>query len=303
MTMLHTISVVIPAYNAAATIQEAIASARAQSLRPIEIIVIDDASTDETLSRVAEVAGPDLIVIRNAQNAGGAVSRNRGIECARGDVIAFLDADDLWSPHKLATQLDRLNAHRGGDAFCFCAVTSTNEYAERRVLPKRGPLPRESLADFMLKAGHIVQTSSIVVPRHLLGRSRFTETLRRFQDIDFVLQLEAHGLEPLYVAEPLTDWRTVGNPKRVSANSDPAIMRSFLERHGKQLTFAHQLGLEVRSFSPPPGFLGAFRWSARVLLSVITGALGVPNAVSLLLKHSLGVRHFGTLRNRFGVGS
>lgn len=300
--MLHSISVVIPAYNAGATIQEAIAAARAQTLRPLEIIVIDDASSDDTLLKISSAAGTDLVVIRNAQNAGGAVSRNRGIECARGDVIAFLDADDLWSPHKLQRQLAQLNAHRG-DAFCFTAVTATNEYAERRVLPKRAPMQGESLADFMLKAGHIVQTSSIVVPRHLLANSRFTETLRRFQDIDFVLQLEAAGLTPLYIAEPMTQWRTVGNVKRVSANSDPAVMRAFLERHGKRLTFAHRLGLEVRSFSPKPGVVGAIRWSSRVVLSVMAGALGIPNAVSLLLKHSLGVRQFGALRNRLGLGS
>jgi glycosyltransferase involved in cell wall biosynthesis len=300
--MLHSISVVIPAYNAGATIQEAIASARAQTHRPVEIIVIDDASADDTLLKISEIAGPDLVVIRNAQNAGGAVSRNRGVESARGDVIAFLDADDLWSKEKLAIQLAHLNAHRG-DAFCFSAVMSTNEYAEQRVLPKRGPLLGESLADFMLKAGHIVQTSSIAVPRHLLANCRFTETLRRFQDIDFVLQLGTAGLSPLYIAEPLTQWRTVGNAKRVSANSDPTVMSAFLERHGKRLTFAHRLGLEVRSFSPRPGLLGAIRWCSRVVLSVMAGALGISNAVSLLLKHSLGVRQFGALRNRFGVGS
>jgi glycosyltransferase involved in cell wall biosynthesis len=300
--MLPSVSIIIPAYNAAATIQEAIATARAQTHRALEIIVIDDASTDDTLARIAAAAGPDLVVIRNAENAGGALTRNRGIEHARGDVIAFLDADDLWSPYKLALQLERLNAS-GEDAFCFCAVQSTNEYAERHILPKRGPYPGERLADFMLKAGHIVQTSSIVVPRHLLGRCRFTETLRRFQDIDFVLQLDGAGLKPVYVSQPLTEWRNVGNPKRVSANADSSIMRTFLERHGDRLSFAQRLGLEVRSFSPAPGILGSLRWSGRVLLSVATGALAVPNAISLLLKHSLGVRNFGALRSRLGVGS
>ncbi len=300
--MLRTVSVVIPAYNAAKTIQDAIATARAQTHRPNEIIVIDDASSDDTLDRIAEVAGPDLVLIRNARNAGGAATRNRGIQQARFDVIAFLDADDLWAPQKLAVQLDCINRHHG-DAFCFSAVNSTNEYAERRVVPRRGPHAKEPLADFMLKAGNVVQTSSIAVPRHLLGGCRFTESLRRFQDIDFVLQLDAARLQALYIDEPLVEWRNVGNPKRVSANCDPSLMRAFLERHGQHLSLAQRLGLEVRSFSPPPGMLGSIRWFGRVLLSVAAGALAIPNAISLLLKHSLGVRHFGALRNRLGVGS
>lgn len=300
--MLKTVSVVIPAYNAAATIQDAIATARAQTLKPLEIIVIDDASSDATLAKIAEVAGPDLVVVRNASNAGGAATRNRGIDCANGDVIAFLDADDLWSPYKLALQVELLNECRD-PAFCFSAVQSTNEYGERRVLPKRGPRPDERLADFMLKDGHIVQTSTIAVPRHLLAHARFTETLRRFQDIDFVLQLGAAKLRPLYAATALTEWRNVGNPKRVSANSDTGVMRAFLDRHGNALTFAQRLGLEMRSFSPSPGVFSKLRWSGRLLLSVGAGALAPPNAISLLLKHSLGVRQFGALRNRLGLGS
>lgn len=300
--MLQTVSVVIPAFNAAATIQDAIATARAQTLKPHEIIVIDDASTDATLAKVAEVDGPDLIVLRNDANAGGAATRNRGIVQATGDVIAFLDADDLWSPYKLALQVEKLN-ECSEPAFCFSAVQSTNEYGERRVLPKRGPMPRESLADYMLKAGHIVQTSTIVVPRHLLGNCRFTETLRRFQDIDFVLQLGVAKLRPLYSETPLTEWRTVGNPKRVSSNSDTSVLRAFLDRHGSELNFTHRLGLEMRSFSPTPGVLSKLRWSGRLLLSVVTGALPPPNAISLLLKHSLGVRQFGALRSRLGLGS
>jgi hypothetical protein len=162
---------------------------------------------------------------------------------------------------------------------------------------------QESLADYMLKAGHIVQTSTIIVPRHLLGKCRFTETLRRFQDIDFVLQLGAAKLRPLFNETSLTEWRTVGNPKRVSSNSDTSVLRSFLDRHGSELSFTHRLGLEMRSFSPTPGVLSRLRWSARLLLSVVTGALPPPNAISLLLKHSLGVRQFGALRSRLGLGS
>jgi hypothetical protein len=154
----------------------------------------------------------------------------------------------------------------------------------------------------MLKSGNVMQTSTLMVPRHLLAQCRFNEKLRRFQDLDFVLTLGNAGVAAVFCREPLVEWRNVGNPKRVSSNPDPAIMRTFLSHH-PELTVSQRLGLEIRSVGPAPGPLGALRWSWRLALSVFSGALALPNAVSLLLKHSLGLRYYGALRNRLGTGS
>lgn len=295
---LRTVSVVIPAYNSRDTIQQAIATARAQTLRPSQIIVVDDKSKDDTVQQAEAVAGPDLVIVRCPVNGGGGAARNRGIEHATGDVVAFLDADDLWAPNKLANQMALLRTQTR-ESFVFSAVEHTNEYGEKHILPKREPLPGESLADYMLKSGNIMQTSSLLVPRHLLAQCRFNEKLRRFQDLDFCLKLGEAGIAAVFCREPLVDWRNVGNPKRVSSNPDPAIMRTFLSHHPR-LTFAQRLGLEIRSVGPAPGALGKLRWSGRLALSVFTGALAVPNALSLLMKHSLGLRHYGALRARLG---
>lgn len=295
---LRTISVVIPAYNSRDTVQQAVATARAQTLRPTQIIVVDDASKDDTVQQLEAIGGPDLVIVRCAKNGGGGAARNRGIEHATGDVIAFLDADDLWAPNKLANQMALLRTQTR-DSFVFSAVEHTNEYGEKHILPKREPMAGESLGDYMLKAGNIMQTSSLLVPRHLLAQCRFNEKLRRFQDLDFCLTLGEAGVVPVFCREPLVEWRNVGNPKRVSSNPDPAIMRTFLSAHPR-LTFAQRLGLEIRSVGPAPGAAGMLRWSGRLALSVFTGALALPNALSLLMKHSLGLRNYGALRARFG---
>lgn len=296
---LKTVSVVIPAYNSRDTIQQAVATARAQTLRPTQIVVVDDASKDDTLQQLQGIAGPDLLVVRSPVNGGGGAARNRGIENATGDVVAFLDADDLWAPNKLANQMALLRT-QSRDSFCFTAVEHTNEYGEQHILPKREPFPGESLADYMLKSGNIMQTSTLLVPRHLLAKCRFNEKLRRFQDLDFVLTLGEQGIAAVFCLEPLVEWRNVGNPKRVSSNPDPAIMRTFLSHHPR-LTLSQRLGLEIRSVGPAPGAFGALRWSWRLALSVFSGALAVPNAVSLLLKHSLGLRYYSALRHRLGA--
>lgn len=104
---MPTISVITPAYNAANTIQETVASVLRQTFTDFELIVIDDGSTDETLSIVQRLDDPRVRVF-SFSNSGPQKSRNRGIERASGHYLTFLDADDLWARDKLACQLEAL---------------------------------------------------------------------------------------------------------------------------------------------------------------------------------------------------
>jgi hypothetical protein len=116
---VDTISVVIPARNSAATLAQAIASARAQTVTPFEIIVVDDASIDSTASTARAAGGALTRVICLPIRQGAAAARNHGVEAARGDLIAFLDADDTWDPWKTARQLDVM-ASQPEMVFCAC---------------------------------------------------------------------------------------------------------------------------------------------------------------------------------------
>lgn len=97
------VSCIVPVFNGERFLGEALDSIFAQNHRPIEVIVVDDGSTDRTKSVVEAYAG--RLIYFKQQNAGPAAARNRGIELARGEFIAFLDADDFWHPEKLARQL------------------------------------------------------------------------------------------------------------------------------------------------------------------------------------------------------
>lgn len=102
------ISCIIPVYNGERYLREAIDSILAQTYRPLEIIVVDDGSTDGTAD-VAASYGARLDYVRQS-NAGPAAARNRGLSLAQGEFVAFLDADDLWHPEKLACQMARFQA-------------------------------------------------------------------------------------------------------------------------------------------------------------------------------------------------
>lgn len=106
---LGLVSVVVPAYNCALYLQQAIESIRVQTYRSVEIIIIDDGSTDNTPDVIKNL-GDDIISIRQP-NCGPAGTRNKGIDAATGEFIAFLDADDVWLPSKLEKQIEYLDTH------------------------------------------------------------------------------------------------------------------------------------------------------------------------------------------------
>lgn len=117
MNVVPTVSVIIPNYNYGRYLAETLESVFAQTLSPHEVIVIDDGSTDNT-SEVLSSYGERIRVIHQ-QNRGVAAARNAGVELASGELVAFLDADDIWLPRKLERQLERFVADPGlGLVFC-----------------------------------------------------------------------------------------------------------------------------------------------------------------------------------------
>lgn len=200
--MTASVSVVIPAYNAERFLRDALASVLRQTLPPLEILVVDDGSGDNTARLAASVEG--VRCIRQA-NAGVSAARNRGIEEARGEFIALLDADDAWMPEKLAIQMAGLRS----DQFAFSARTETDE----NLLPLRmvrGGFPR-SLLEGLLFHGNVVGTpSSVVAPRQaLLDAGGFDPRLSMCADWDMWIRLATH-LSGVYSDESLVLYRVHG---------------------------------------------------------------------------------------------
>lgn len=161
----ETISVVIPCFNGARFLPAAIDSVLAQTMPALEVIVVDDGSTDGSAA-IAEAYGTPVRVIRQS-NRGESVARNRGIDAAQGDWVAFLDADDSWLPEKLSRQM--ASASAAVDVICCASVVSRDdesEWQEIVYLPRAETFRRA----WILEHGGPCHLSTLLVRRGLPAR-------------------------------------------------------------------------------------------------------------------------------------
>lgn len=126
------VSVIMPAYNSERFIAASIYSVQKQTYSNWELLVIDDASKDQTLAIIKDLASSDsrIKLLQNKENLGAGISRNKGIAQAKGKYIAFLDADDLWKPHKLQTQLNFMQENKV--LVCFSSYEQIDENGRER---------------------------------------------------------------------------------------------------------------------------------------------------------------------------
>lgn len=180
-------SVVIATYDRAQLVVEAVQSVRRQTYAPIEIVVVDDGSTDDTAERLAQFG--DEIVYIHQDNAGVSAARNRGLKAATGHYVALLDSDDQWHPEKLAKQVAFMQAHPDfGMVLANTRVTSIDgEVHHNR---PREYIPRDGYTlDTVLRAPQLVPSAVLLHRRVLDDVGYFDTSLKTAEDIDYMLRV------------------------------------------------------------------------------------------------------------------
>jgi glycosyltransferase involved in cell wall biosynthesis len=182
------VSVIIPTYNRVATIIRAIESVLNQTYRNLELIVVDDNSTDGTKELVEErVSDKRLKYIKLSKNLGGGGARNRGINEAQGDYIAFQDSDDKWLTNKLEKQMQVFQNKPNIDVV-FCQMKRIlGDYST--VYPKRNPTATTNLLTTFLIENYIGTPTAVVRKNKLVENKGFDESLPRLQDWDLFIRL------------------------------------------------------------------------------------------------------------------
>lgn len=221
------VSVIIPAYNCESFIAEAVESVRRQEYEPLEIIVIDDGSTDGTQSCVKSL-GEDIRYAYQA-NKGPAAARNRGIGMAGGEVIAFLDADDYWPAKKLQIQVALMNSQPSLDVVLGrIRCTGLLNEADRRI---RFESPDNTMISICLGSG--------VFRKSIFGKvGLFDESLRHYEDHDWFLRAREKRISMIILKDiTLYNRRNEYSMSRRKTRNDPSmiqILKKSLDRRRQQ---------------------------------------------------------------------
>ena len=201
--MSQLVSVVIPAYNSEATLARSIESALRQSYRPLEILVVDDCSTDGT-SRIAEgFAARGVRLVRLERQSGASGARNAGIEAADGDLVAFLDSDDEWLPSKIEKQVALFATdERITLVSCAANVISSSGRDLGDIYGGHRPTTGPDAWKALLATNFIATPTVLARRRQLLEAGSFDPRLKIGEDQDMWIRLAMRG-NVAYISEVL----------------------------------------------------------------------------------------------------
>lgn len=205
------ISVIIPTFNREKQIRNSIKSVLNQTYNNLEIIIVDDGSTDNTKEEVKKITDKRVKYIKLKQNKGAAFARNIGIKKSKGNFISFQDSDDYFYPNKLELQLKNLINQNSSLDFCKIKVfyNSTyyyfvpNQETEQKI--KNGSFLNELISN-----GNFISTQAILVKKEILNNYSFDPNFPRLQDFDFILRM-IQKIKFSYTKEVLVDLHVQKN--------------------------------------------------------------------------------------------
>ena len=269
------VSVVMPAWNAAGTVGNAINSVLQQTEADLELVVCDDASTDHTVEVIRSFSDRRIRFIENPENWGEGRTRDHAISVAGGRWIAVLDADDAWVPHRLERLLAAADGHE--DVLVFDDIMQCHDRRGgllpwRRVRGRRGFSARGRCikVEFSRFIGERRLLIKPIFPRALVENGRVAHSTRTFgADTEFFLRLVGAGAKMVYVPEPMYLYRIT--PGSMTANPHRSqLMLEVLENSRDRMVLSdaesaafakkiEQVRLDVR-YGPVLGALKARDW-------------------------------------------
>jgi glycosyltransferase involved in cell wall biosynthesis len=220
------VSAVIPTRNRPELVLRAIRSALSQTYGNLEVVVVVDGPDPATRAGLKTIADPRLRVLELDCSVGGSAARNRGVEHATGEWVAFLDDDDEWLPSKIEKQIEVAlrSSSRSPIVSCyFIGRTPSGDY----IWPRRLPHPNEPLSEYLFTRRSVffgetqLQTSLTLARKQLLLDVPFTKGLRRHQDTDWYLRVAAREDVAIeFVREALAIWYVGERRPRITADND-----------------------------------------------------------------------------------
>jgi glycosyltransferase involved in cell wall biosynthesis len=258
------VSVVIPVYNGEPFIAECLLSVYRQTYRSIEVIIVDDGSTDRSLAIIEQFAGGKKII--RQQNKDVCHARNAGIRAASGDFIAFLDQDDLWQPDKLEKQAAVFQKNPEVD-LVFTDLIKFFPSGKRHHAADKDRLARsltdENLFDTLVRKNVLMPSAVMVRRASIVAAGLFDEQFKTCGDYELWLRMAALGMKFFYLPEALTLYRYHGaNTSKKTATMHEDRMRAIKK------TFANPLLSEGKKRLERPALAAAQMMGAHTFFSI-----------------------------------
>ena len=284
------VSVIVPCFNVEQTVKRALVSIAQQDHPCLEVIAVDDGSTDGTASILASHGRPVTRVIRLQSNRGVAVARNAGLAVARGEYVAFLDADDEWLPSKISRQVGFISQHPKM-TFVSCNARVVDQECRVGIPPFADLLPETpSDAWKALLADTFVWTPTVLARRTSLEQARgFDENLTIAEDQDLWIRLALLG-EVAFIDEVLTivherPGSLSGTDARLLIDNTLAMVIRHIEAQRHRLTAGEIRGILGRRYTR----IGRnayphlpFRGAALIVWAILRGYRPIENMAYLL---------------------
>lgn len=228
-----TVSVLMPVYNGARFVVEAVRSVQAQTVKDWELLVVDDASTDDSMTRLRELSENDSrvkIICRSHNSGSPATPRNDALSRAEGEYIALLDQDDVWLPRKLEIQLRMLAADGAGLVYSDANIRYPDGN-ERSYAAEWGPQHEGVVAESLLR-GNFIPALTAMMPRAVAkSTGLFDRNLPGVDDYDYWLRIALSGHRFKVWREPLATWMLRDHNMTLDQDAHLRTVEACLRKH------------------------------------------------------------------------
>jgi glycosyltransferase involved in cell wall biosynthesis len=258
------ITAVIPTRNRPDLVKRAIASVRAQTYEPIEIVVVIDGPDDATRAALAAIADERLRVIALDKSVGGSDARNTGVRNARSEWIAFLDDDDEWLPGKIEKQLALAAQTSEPYPVISGQLIAKSPYGDF-TWPRRFPDDGEPISEYLFNRKTFfrgegqLQTSMLLTRKSLMELVPFTSGLRKHQDFDWYLRVfQTPGARFYFVPEPLVNLYLEEGRESITTRPDWRFSLDWLKSSRARMTRRAYAGFISTQLAPEASLQGAW---------------------------------------------
>lgn len=226
------VSVITPMYNRENTIQRAVESVLTQTYPNIELIIVDDGSTDMSVKAIEKYLNQQVRLIALPHNYGANKARNVGMKAAKGDYIAFQDSDDEWLPDKLAIQIDYMKSKGYKALFCSHILYLRNGKVQQ--VPsesKMQEIKHEGISN-ILRKGNVISTQTLVIEKEIIQSvGLFDEMMPRLQDYEYVIRI-VRKYDIGFIERPLVNLYRQENSITNNISALYKATEILLEKHG-----------------------------------------------------------------------